>query len=134
MTCACAESFTCTICGVRRWCSAGTPVLSQLPLLALVAEALQFRRRRGGKFVKLAVPSRASARGDGADHHLFQIARLRFRFRNLTHSEIAAAFEFANVRAGRGIARIRRDAEPDVGSEPILWNAAAIFQCFGIEV
>src|SRR5208282_3654642 len=75
----------------------------------------------------------ASARGDSANHDLFQIARFRFRFRNLLRRE-RAAVEFAEVRARGGITGVGRNGVPDIRSKAVLRNAAAIFQRFGVEV
>src|SRR5579862_4968971 len=45
-------------------------------LLGLVTESLEIGWRRSRQFVELARPSRASPRGNGANYHLFQFARL----------------------------------------------------------
>ena len=63
----------------------------------LVAEALQSRRRRGRELGKLSVPSRASARRDGANHRLLHIAGLRFGLRDLIKRKQAAAIELVEV-------------------------------------
>src|SRR5271157_2196570 len=127
------------ICGERRWSSSEIADNAfarggARATRALVAEALQPRRRRGGELVKLSIPSGASARRDGTDHDLFQVAGFRFRLRDLIHREIATVVEFAEVRARGGITGVLRNGVPDVGSEAIKRNAAPIFQRFGIEV
>src|SRR5208282_3871691 len=44
------------------------------------------------------------------------------------------AVEIANIRVGGCITGVGRNGVPDVGGKAILRNAAAVFQCFGVEV
>ena len=99
-----------------------------------MAETLQIGRRRGGKLVKLAFPSRATFGGNRADHNLLEIAGLSFCLRDLIGRQITASVKLVEVRNRGTIAGIDSNGLPDVGGEAILRNPATIAQGFSVKV